>query len=141
MTKPTESLSDYVQRVMRQKNLSVRDVKERAGDKIAASYISRIVNGKVRNLSVDKIVILAKGLEVDAYEVFAAAYGKPPQTASGIDASLLLDTMQQAILQPESLEVLQRWLMISPEYQQSIVHWIRFFSEQPQIKKKRKKKD
>src|SRR6185503_11313035 len=124
MTRP-ERLSEYVKRVMKQKNLSVRDVKERAGGKIAASYISRIINGRVRNLSVDKIAILAKGLGTDPYEVFAVAYGKPPETTISVDAALLLDTMQQAIHQPESLEVLQRWLLIAPEYQQAILHWIR----------------
>ena len=141
MTKPTESLSDYVERVMRQKNLSVRDVKEHAGGKIAASYISRIINGKVKNLSVDKIVILAKGLDADAYELFRVASGQPRQTSKNVDVALLLDTMQQAILQPESLEVIRRWLMISPEYQQAVLDWVRFLSEQPQTKKKRRKKD
>lgn len=141
MTKSTESLSDYVERVMRQKNLSVRDVKERAGGKIAASYISRIINGKVKNLSVDKIVILAKGLDANVHELFAVASGQPRETAGGVDASLLLDTMQQAILQPDSLEVLRRWFVISPEYQQAVLDWVRFLSEQPQTKKKRRKKD
>lgn len=62
----SETLSQFVQRVMRQKNLSPREVQKRASAKgqIAASYISRIYNGKVTNLSVDKIVILAEGLDV-----------------------------------------------------------------------------
>ena len=140
MTKHTESLSDYVQRLMRQKKLSVRDVKERAGGKIAASYVNRIMHGKVKNLSVDKIVALAKGLETDASELFRVASGQPLQTSHNVDAALLLDTMQQAIHQPESLEVLQRWLLISPEYQQAVLKWIRFLSEQTQIKKKRRRK-
>jgi transcriptional regulator with XRE-family HTH domain len=137
--KTSETLSEYVQRIMRQKNLSVRDIKRRADGKIAASYISRIINDKVRNLSVDKIASLAEGLGEDIHDVFAAASGKPPKLISGVDPLLLLDVMQQALRQPESLEVLQRWLHISPEYQKSVLKWMRFISEQPRTKKRRKK--
>ena len=44
--------------------------------KIAASYISRIINAKVTNLSVDKLMVLAEGLGVDPFELFAAASGR-----------------------------------------------------------------
>jgi transcriptional regulator with XRE-family HTH domain len=137
----TESLSEFVQRIMRQSNLSMRDVHKQSGKKIAASYISRIVNGRVRNLSVDKIAILAEGLGVDAFEVFAAAYGKSPVNKSGVDPLLLLDTMQQALRNPDALEVLQRWLHLSPEDQASFLRWLRVLSEQPKGRKiKRSKK-
>src|ERR1044072_2564240 len=127
--KSTETLSEYVKRIMRQKKLSVRDIKRRADNKIAESYISRIINDKVRNLSVDKIASLAEGLGEDIHDVFAGASGKKPKVTSGIAPLHLLDLMQRALRQPESLEVLQRWLHISPEYQQSVPKWIRFISE------------
>src|SRR5687768_10738284 len=115
-----DSLSAFVRRVIRQKNLSIRDIQSRAGgdDKIAASYISRIINAKVTNLSVDKLVVLAEGLGVDPFELFAAATGRKPRSArGGVDALELIDTLQQAVGNPASLEVMRRWLRLGPEYQ------------------------
>jgi len=138
------SLSLFVQRVIRQKNLTIRDVQERAGGKkyIAASYISRIINGKVTNLSVDKLAILARGLGVDPLELFVAASGYQAREArgGGIDALVLIDTMQQAVGNPASLEVVQRWLRLSAEHQTAVLDWIRFLSQEAMPKKQRASK-
>ncbi len=138
-----DSLSQFVQRVIRQKNLSIRDIQTRAGgeDKIAASYISRIINAKVTNLSVDKLIVLAEGLGVDPFELFAAASGRQMSNArGGIDAMALIDTMQQAVGNPASLEVIRRWLGLTPEYQSAVLDWIRFLSEEARANKKKRKK-
>jgi transcriptional regulator with XRE-family HTH domain len=141
-----DSLSRYVQRICRQKNLSIRDIQERAGGKeqIAASYISRIINGKVTNLSVDKLTIFAEGLDVDPFDLFAAASGRESRNArGGIDASVLIDTMQQAVANPDALEVLDEWLRLSPEHRLSALSLIRHLSrksksaDKSQARKKR----
>ena len=81
-----DSLSHFVQRAIRQKDLSIRDMQDRAGGphKIAASYISRIINAKVTNLSVDKLLVLADGLGVDPFELFAAASGRSCLATQGV---------------------------------------------------------
>ena len=138
-----DSLSLFVQRAMRQKNLSIRDIQSRAGgqDKIAASYISRIVNAKVTNLSVDKLIVLAEGLGVDPFELFAAASGQDMRTGRGwVDAMELIDTMQQAAGNPASLEVIRRWLRLGPEYQSAVLNWIRFLSDEARSNKKPSKR-
>ena len=134
-----DSLSSFVQRVIRQKNLSIRDIQTRAGgpDKIAASYISRIINAKVTNLSVDKLTVLAEGLGVDPFELFAAATGRQMRGArGGMDALELIDTLQQAVGNPRSLEVVRRWLRLGPEYQSAVLNWIRFLSDEARSNKK-----
>ncbi len=139
----SDALSLFVQRVIRQKNLSIRDIQTRAGgeDKIAASYISRIINAKVTNLSVDKLIVLAEGLGVDPFELFAAASGRKPGNArGGIDAMALIDTMQQAVGNPASLEVIRRWLGLTPEHQSAVLNWIRFLSEEARANKKKPSK-
>ena len=126
-----DSLGHFVRRAMRQKGLSIRDVQDRAGGpkKIAASYISRIINAKVTNLSVDKLLVLADGLGVDPFELFAAASARGPRSAGGaVDASELIDTMQQAVGEPASLEVLRRWLRLGPEQRTAVLSWVRFLS-------------
>lgn len=138
-----DSLSSFVQRVIRQKNLSIRDIQTRAGgpDKIAASYISRIINAKVTNLSVDKLTVLAEGLGVDPFELFAAATGRKMREArGGMDALELIDTLQQAVANPRSLEVVRRWLRLGPEYQTAVLNWIRFLSDEARLRKQKRKK-
>jgi transcriptional regulator with XRE-family HTH domain len=138
-----DSLSSFVQRVIRQKNLSIRDIQNRAGgpDKIAASYISRIINAKVTNLSVDKLTVLAEGLGVDPFDLFAAATGRQMRGArGGMDALELIDTLQQAVGNPRSLEVVRRWLRLGPEYQSAVLNWIRFLSEEARLRKQKRKK-
>jgi hypothetical protein len=83
-----ETLSDYVRRVMREKNLGVRDIERnsaKAGKKIAASHISKVATGVITNLTADKIVGLALGLNVDPHEVFAVISGHPIKEASSPD--------------------------------------------------------
>jgi transcriptional regulator with XRE-family HTH domain len=138
-----DSLSSFVQRVIRQKNLSIRDIQTRAGgpDKIAASYISRIINAKVTNLSVDKLTVLAEGLGVDPFELFAAATGRQMRGArGGMDALELIDTLQQAVANPRSLEVVRRWLRLGPDYQSAVLNWIRFLSDEARLRKQKRKK-
>ena len=139
----SDSLSLYVQRVIRQKNLSIREIQERAGgaDMIAASYISRIINAKVTNLSVDKLTALAEGLGVDPFELFAAASGRQPRGArGGVDALELIDIMQQAAGHPASLEFVRKWLKLSPEHQSAVLECMRFLSEEAGSKAQKRRK-
>lgn len=60
-----ETIGQYLDRVMRQKNLSPKEVARACG--ITNSYIGRIIKDKGGNLSVKTIVALAEGLEVDPH--------------------------------------------------------------------------
>jgi transcriptional regulator with XRE-family HTH domain len=72
-----ESLADYVRRIRNDKNLSLADVSRRAGFEIKRSHISRIENGEVKNVGVEKLKALARGLEVHFSEVLGVASGSP----------------------------------------------------------------
>jgi len=110
-----ETLRHYVKRVMRQKGLSLSDIERSSNKQITASYIGRILKGTVTNLTIEKIVALAQGLEVDPYEIFAASYGKPPANSNHPDSLVLVDVMQKLVMNPDVLEVLQQWLRLSPK--------------------------
>lgn len=111
-----ETLADYVRRVMRQKQLKLRDVERRSGGDITNGYISGIITGRISNLSLDKLKALAKGLGVDVHELFSAAVGEPLQDVdeapshSRPDFFWLLDVMQEAAKNPVILKVLQELL-------------------------------
>ena len=69
-------LSDYVNRVMKEKGLSGKDIERRSNGEITDSTISNIRAGRSLNLSLDTINALATGLDVNPVEVFLAASGE-----------------------------------------------------------------
>jgi transcriptional regulator with XRE-family HTH domain len=110
-----ETLSQYVERIMRQKALSFIDVERGSAGQISASYIGRILKGTVTNLTTEKIVALAQGLAVDPYDIFSASYGKPPAPQDHTNVLVLLDTMQKLVMNPEVLEAAEQLLRLSPK--------------------------
>ncbi len=70
-----QALSDYVEHVMKEKHLSRRDVKLRSGGEITDSYVSGIINGSAKNLSIEKLKALARGLRVRQMELIRVAFG------------------------------------------------------------------
>ena len=74
----TETLAEYIFRVMREENLSYSDLVRRAekkGFKITQSYLSKIVNEAAGDVSVGKLKAIAAGLGRREQEVFAVASG------------------------------------------------------------------
>lgn len=70
-----EGLARYVARVLKEKRLSRRDVQVMSGNKITDAYVGSIINGRARNLSVEKLQALARGLGVNDDEIFRVARG------------------------------------------------------------------
>ncbi|HVG17405.1 MAG TPA: helix-turn-helix transcriptional regulator [Blastocatellia bacterium] len=77
-----ESLSQLVGRTIRQKRLSLRAVQERSGGQIEKSYISRIMTGNVKNITLEKLIALARGLDLDPHVLFDAYCAHPRSSAS-----------------------------------------------------------
>lgn len=74
-----ETLADYVRRVRNEKDLTLHDIQRRSGNEITNSYVSRIENGYVTNVTPDKLQALAKGLGVPADDLFAIINQQPLQ--------------------------------------------------------------
>lgn len=123
-----ETLSEYLDRVMRLKGLNPPDVQDSCG--IAESYIRRILSGTVTNLTVKTIATLAEGLEVDPVDLFVASYGKPIEAKEGVDMLLLADTVQKLIMNPELIQVLQEWVRIPEEHQKTFLHTFKLVQKQ-----------
>ena len=133
-----ENLSKYVTRIMRQKGLKQKDVVSRSGGEIAGGYISDIINGKVTNLSMDKFKALARGLNVSVVEIFAAACGERDDLSTN-DSLMLLDLMQQVVLAPALMEILQLGVHLTPEEQEAVLINIRTLvgvNRKPHLKKR-----
>lgn len=122
-----EKLADYVKRVMKQKQFKLREVEHRSGGEITNGYISGIINGRINNVSLDKLKALAKGLEVDVYELFSAAMDEPRQLADEVssyaqpDVLWLLGIMQEIAATPELLKILHELVQMTPKDREIVV--------------------
>lgn len=133
MTKHTrENLSQYVQRILRQKKLSLADVERNSDKEITSSYISRIIKGTVTNLSVERIVALARGLDVDPHEIFTVSVGQPPGNAADkhrIDPAVFVDTVHKLLINPELLELFQLLGGITNKEREALILTLRYIDK------------
>jgi transcriptional regulator with XRE-family HTH domain len=132
-----ETLAEYLGRVMRQKNLDPAELAKRCD--LTASYIGRLRKGTVGNPTVKTIVELAKALEVNAHEIFAAASGIPASEAAHLGPLLFLDQMQKLLSDSTGIEVLQQWLQLSSGKRKKLLDYCEHFKRQPPKGKSRKK--
>lgn len=89
-----ETLADFVRRVrVLVKDFSLSEVERNSGGGIDGSYVSRIENGLVKNVTPEKLSALAKGLQVDEDDLFAVARGKSIEPMSPQDFYTALKAM------------------------------------------------
>ena len=87
------SLSEFIQRILSEENLTLRQLVERAeqkGFKITQSYISQILNGTSNNVTIEKLQALAAGLNRPEEELFDVARGAKTKKGdrSHLDATI-----------------------------------------------------
>ena len=90
------SLQDYLKQKMREKGLTAKEIERRSGGGITDSYISKLLKGRTKTPSIPKLKALAKGLDVDENELFAAAGGELIEREV-ISAPTLVFIMQKLI--------------------------------------------
>lgn len=116
-----ETLSEFVSRVMDEKNLSSYDVERISKRAITHSYVNRLKNGVAKNPSTDKLKGLAIGLGVIEDEVFSAARGQKATKKSAKD----IETLQII----EGVEIqLDRSLKLSAKGKEKILDAVRYIA-------------
>jgi transcriptional regulator with XRE-family HTH domain len=110
-----ESLSQYVNRFMRQKGLSLRAVTQRSGSSIEPSYISRILSGNITNITTDKLLSLARGLDVDVLELCAVIYRREYST----------EGMRSLSDNPDMAEMLDNLIRLTGEERRAVLEMTR----------------
>ncbi|HKQ04930.1 MAG TPA: helix-turn-helix domain-containing protein [Blastocatellia bacterium] len=122
-----EKLAEYVSRVIKQKQLKLRDVERRAGGEITNGYVSGIINNRIKNVSLAKLKALARGLEVDVYELFKASMDEPRQLADEVasysqpDVLWLLGMMREIASTPELLKILHELVQMEPQDREMVI--------------------
>jgi|SRR5581483_1741053 len=122
-----EKLGEYVSRVIKQKQLKLRDVERRAGGEITNGYVSGIINNRIKNVSLEKLKALAHGLEVDVHELFKAAMDEPRPLADEVssysqpDVLWLLGMMREIATTPELLKILHELVQMAPQDREMVI--------------------
>lgn len=125
-----QGLSRYVERVMKAKHLSRRDVKLRSGGEITDSYVSGIISGSATNLSVDKLKALARGLRVREIELIRVAFGLsdepvPNRVADLSHNLLLLDITKKTVISNDVAEIAQEVIKLSPADRAIVLQYVK----------------
>ncbi len=131
MSKPRkEGLSRYVERVMREKHLSRRDVKLKSGGEITDSYVSGIISGSANNLSIEKLKALARGLRVREIELIRVAFGlsDEPQAPRIIDQShslVLVDITKKTVVSNDVAEIVHEIISLPPANRAVVLQYVK----------------
>ena len=125
-----QGLSHYVDRVMKEKHLSRRDVKLRSGGEITDSYVSGIISGSATNLSVEKLKALARGLRVREMELIRVAFGvsderEAHQAADQSHNLVLVDLTRKTVISNDIAEIVQEVTGLSPADRMVVLQYIK----------------
>ncbi|HKQ06788.1 MAG TPA: helix-turn-helix domain-containing protein [Blastocatellia bacterium] len=132
-----ETLAQYLDRLMRQKQLTPKELANRCG--LTDSYIGRLRKGRSDNLTVQTVKKLAMALDVNAHEIFTVAVGIPISEMPPIDPSSLLDQIQQLIADVNGLAILRQLLDFSPAERKILLNYMEYFKRPPSNGKSGKK--
>ena len=122
-----ETLADYLDRLMRQKNVTPKQLAQHCN--LTDNTIARFRKGGLINPTVATILELAKVLEVNAHDIFAAASGVSVSEAPQIDPQLLLDQMQKLLTDTNGVEVLRQLLGFSPDERKRMLDYMEHFRQ------------
>jgi transcriptional regulator with XRE-family HTH domain len=122
MTAPKkDALSKYIKSVMDERGLRIHDVKQRAAGDITESYIGEMLRGSASNPSVSKLRALARGLGVDAAELFKVAAGMEepgaatPAAGDIAHSLMMLDMMRKIVTSPDLVQLMSEIVRLSYE--------------------------
>ena len=128
-------LSRYVKRVLKEKGFTQRDIEIRSGGEITDGYVADILRGSARNPSALKIKALARGLGVDAHELFDIVCGPLEPGASqqqnmyAAGVVEFLDMMQEIAENPELTRILEEAVQLLPEERSIILESLKALNE------------
>ena len=141
-------LAELVSRIIREKELKLRDVARKSQGQIAQSYVSRIISGDVTNLTTDKLLALSRGIEVDPYELFSAATGLPvlspsrkPKDKVELGAVEFVEIMRKVVGNAKLTGIVKEAARLWPEEYAVVLTYVTQLNERKQKSKGKKLPD
>jgi hypothetical protein len=82
-------------------------------------------------------------MDVDPFDVFAAAFGRSHRPEDELGSLLLIDTLQKVVANPQLVKVIQSWPKMSAKGRSALLQYMEVLiepSSQPRTRKKKRKK-
>jgi transcriptional regulator with XRE-family HTH domain len=146
MPRPSgETLAKYVARIIQEKDLKHHEIKRMSGGGITDGYVRGILTGKAKNLSVQKLKALARGLGVSEDEIFRVARGLPLKAASRSQEQppsyrVILNLMSASLKNRTLTELLSEAARLSIESQEEAVRLLRYLNARKRPSSRSRKK-
>jgi transcriptional regulator with XRE-family HTH domain len=106
-TKAGLELAEFVRRVMEEKKLTAFRVQKASGNSVSDSYVLSIVQGRVKQPSVQKLKGLASGLGIPEEELFRAAGGVYDTTENPWPGRTILHVMEKIMSSSDLTEIVK----------------------------------
>jgi transcriptional regulator with XRE-family HTH domain len=130
---------------MKQKGLTQHDVELRSEGKITDGYVADILSGAAKNPSVEKIKALARGLDVNVYELFDVACGPSIQgeaergSVTMSQVPPFLEMMTEVADSPELTRLVEESIRLYPEERAALLQSAETFNKRKQKPQGRKR--
>jgi transcriptional regulator with XRE-family HTH domain len=119
------TLGEYVDGIMKEKDLKSPEVEKRSGNTISDGYVDNIVKGKAKNVTVEKLKALAVGLETDEEALFRVARGLPPEPDDQAwPPESLSRAVSRVVGSREFLKIVKRMIMLKPTQLKELLAFI-----------------
>jgi transcriptional regulator with XRE-family HTH domain len=94
----SETLAQYVTRWRKDHKQSASDIERLSGREITDGYINLVASGKQKNLTVDKLIALAKGMGDNPHNLLDVIMGENvPESADPWPSFMLLKAMDRIV--------------------------------------------
>jgi len=143
MTKArVQALSEYVARVMEEKDLTPAEVGRLSGRKITSAYVRGIADGRWSNPSISKLKALARGLDVDEDTLFRIARGLNPSDKDRADEDRsryfrVMKLISASMKNPVLLKLLVEVGKLPVESQDEALKLLVFLNRKKRVSKRR----
>jgi transcriptional regulator with XRE-family HTH domain len=125
-----ETLGEYVKRMAEQRGISLKELERRSGGRVTGSHLSKIISGASKNVTVETVVGLALGLDVDPHQVFSVASGYGQKETAAVDPLVLADAVKKLATNPDLLDVIREWARMGAKDRETMLESMRFINEQ-----------
>ena len=134
-----ETLGEYVKRMAGQRGISLRELERRSGGRVTGSHLSKIIHGASKNITVETVVGLAVGLDVDPHYVFSVASGYGGKEAAAVDPMVWADAAKKLAMHPDLLDVIKEWGKMTAKEQAVMFESLRYVNGRARRKGKKKR--
>ncbi|MGA9772159.1 MAG: hypothetical protein WBV94_24210 [Blastocatellia bacterium] len=116
-----KALAEYVDLKMKAKGLTRVDIEKRSEKMITDGHVAYVLAGKAKNPTLKILLGLAKGLDVDPYEVFRVAANLDSNEPGQLDTYTLIQLINQIANNPDLAEAVVALSRQKPEKIKSVL--------------------